>query len=61
MSRRAATFTEVDLNRAMKVAERFGRDVVIGKDGSIRIEKRQDKGEKRSPYDPDGDGPDLVF
>jgi hypothetical protein len=37
MSRRPARFTEADLNRATKVAEARGLEVVVEPDGSIRL------------------------
>ena len=60
MSRRPATFTEADINRATKVAERYGRDVVIDPDGHIRL-VRPAPNPPRSPSDPDDDAEELVF
>ena len=60
MSRRPATFTVADLNRATKVAERYGREVLIDRDGRIRL-VRPVQNPPRSPSDPDDDGEELVF
>ena len=60
MSRRPATFTEADLNRATKVAERYGRDVVIDPDGHIRLVRPAQNPPRSSPV-PVGEDKDWVF
>lgn len=37
MSRKAAKFTEADINRAIKAAKRNGMEVALERDGTIRI------------------------
>lgn len=50
MSRRPARFTESDINRAVKVAEKRGPawKVRVAPDGAIEILREKDSGEKQA-------------